>query len=243
MAAGYRRSNVNTIHQVGNPAATRTSGVSAVERVLSRRSVVVRRIAAASALAFMASVPFAMQNATAQNGQDVSTQQIDESKFVELINKERAAKGAGPLTVHVELVRVARTWTQRMKSDGDISHNPNLAKEVNASWRKLGENVGVGPEVDMLHTAFVQSPAHYKNIVDPAFDHIGVTIEYAEDVFYVTEQFMDLDDRTVATTAKPPLPTNSKAPEQLALQKKPVKKAPVKKAPAKKVPVKKTTTK
>ncbi len=38
------------------------------------------------------------------------------------------------------------------------------------------------------------SPAHYRNIVDPTFDSIGIGIAYDGDVMYVTEQFMDLRD-------------------------------------------------
>jgi hypothetical protein len=150
--------------------------------------------------------------------QEAPNQAADEAQFVTLINQVRAERGAGPLAVNPELGRVARQWTIKMKAAGDISHNPNLAKEVNANWRKLGENVGVGPDVPMLHEAFVKSPAHLKNIVDPAFDQVAITIEYADDVFYVTQQFMDTDDRSTATTAKPPTSTAPGAPNELALK-------------------------
>jgi uncharacterized protein YkwD len=163
----------------------------------------------------------------------------EEAQFVTLINEVRASVGAQPLSVNVELERVARGWTKKMKAAGDISHNPDLAKEVTADWRKLGENVGVGPTVELLHAAFIKSPAHYKNLVDPAFDSVGITIEYSGDSFYITEQFMDVSDRATpapgaAPSAQAATPGASVPPNQLALKpkvRKPKKKAPVK-APA-----------
>jgi hypothetical protein len=199
------------------------------------RARVARRALGAVVLLSLSAGSFSLRGAGAQDAPD---RVVDEAQFVSLINQVRAASGAEPLVVNQELARVARQWTLKMKSDGDISHNPELSKQVNASWRKLGENVGVGPDVPMLHDAFIKSPAHLKNIVDPAFDQVAVTIEYAGDVFFVTQQFMDTDDRT-ASTAKPtatPAPSNG-APNELAL--KPGQKSTKKKPPTKK----KTTTK
>ena len=161
----------------------------------------------------------------------------DEAQFVTLINELRSSVGAPPLTVSVELVQVARPWTLKMKAAGEISHNPDLAKQVKANWRKLGENVGVGPTVEMLQEAFVKSPGHYRNLVDPAFDSVGITIEYDGDIFYVTEQFMDINDGVKAPGTPTAVPkASSAAPNELAL------KPPAKKAVKKKV-VKKTTAK
>lgn len=181
------------------------------------------RTFAVGALAVAMLLPVTMRGASAQ-ATDVA---VDEAEFVRLINDLRASKGAGPLTVNEELVRVARPWTVKMKTAGEISHNPDLAKQVNANWRKLGENVGVGPTVPMLHEAFVKSPAHLKNLVDPTFEAIGITIEYDGDVFYVTQQFMDIatDSAAPKTSTAPVPPAQSSAvPNELAL-KKPVKKA------------------
>jgi Cysteine-rich secretory protein family len=195
------------------------------------------RTFAIGALATAVLLPVTMRGASAQ----VTDVAADEAEFVRLINELRASKGAGPLTVHEELVRVARPWTVKMKAAGEISHNPDLAKQVNANWRKLGENVGVGPTVPMLHDAFVKSPAHLKNLLDPAFDSIGITIEYDGDVFYVTEQFMDIAADSAApktSTAPAPQAQSSAVPNELAL-KKPVKKI-VKKVVKKPVAVKST---
>ena len=195
----------------------------------SRRTRVIKRMAVCAALLCVATLPMSIDGAGAQSAPNRDN---DEAQFVVLINQLRSTVGAPPLTVHPDLVRVARGWTSKMKANGAISHNPNLAGEVTADWRKLGENVGVGPDVQILHDAFVKSPAHYRNLVDPAFDQIAVTIEYDATGFYVTEQFMDTDDRTSSTSAASPKPTTASAPNELALAKpKKTAKKVVRKAP------------
>jgi uncharacterized protein YkwD len=189
-----------------------------------------RRFAIAGLCISAAIAPMSLKGASAQ---EAPNRDADELEFVARINELRAQQGAGPLTVHPDLTRVARGWTEKMKAAGDISHNPNLRFEVTASWKKLGENVGVGPDVAVLHDAFVKSPNHLKNLVDPSFDQIAVTIEYAGDVFYVTEQFMDTDDRKQSSSSEKPKATTAAAPNELALSKPKPTKKPAKKAKAK----------
>jgi hypothetical protein len=127
-----------------------------------------------------------------------------EAQFVAKINGIRESKGLAPLAVYGELRSVARDWTDQMVANGGISHNPNLASQVSANWTKLGENVGVGNSVNSLMTAFVNSPAHYKNITDPAFNYIGVGVSYGADGrMYTTHDFMALDDGTGGSAPAP----------------------------------------
>ena len=140
-----------------------------------------------------------------------------ESEFVARINSLRASKGLAPLQVDGELVGVARRWTDRMVSNGHISHNPNLAGEVDENWVKLGENVGVGANVDQLMDAFIASPEHYKNLVDPAYGYIGVGVSYDDSGrMYTTHNFMQLADDgyvTAPVKAAPEPPALPRPPE------------------------------
>jgi uncharacterized protein YkwD len=134
-----------------------------------------------------------------------------ESQFVSRINSLRASKGLGPLSVSGELVGVARSWTDRMVEAGQISHNPALGSSVGGAWTKLGENVGVGYAVDGLMQAFINSPAHYRNLVDPDWTHVGVGVTTAVDGrIYTTHNFMALGTPapppTTPPTAPPPPP-------------------------------------
>jgi uncharacterized protein YkwD len=133
-----------------------------------------------------------------------------EAEFVSRINALRATKGLGALAVHPELVEVARAWSTEMAEADEISHNPDLADQVRADWQKLGENVGVGMTVARLHDAFVKSPAHYRNLVDPDFTHVGVAVVLGRDgAIFTTHQFMKLRP---AKAQPAPAPTPAPAP-------------------------------
>ena len=129
-----------------------------------------------------------------------------EAAFVAKINALRASKGLGGLAVHSELVGIARNWAQAMANANQISHNPNFPNQVSANWRKLGENVGTGGNVDVLFNAFVNSPAHYENLVDPAFNNVGVGVVIKNGVIYTSHQFMQLGAASAPAAAPAPKP-------------------------------------
>src|SRR5687767_7458951 len=103
-----------------------------------------------------------------------------ESKFVSLINQERAKTGRRALTVASDLVSNARAHSARMADKGEIYHNSNLDKQI-SNWFVLGENVGVGPTVEALHEAFMDSPHHKDNILYRDYNIIGVGIVKGDD--------------------------------------------------------------
>ena len=142
-----------------------------------------------------------------------------ESEFVTKINALRASKGLSQLDVHPELLALGRSWAGQMAKADQISHNPNLANAVKADWQKLGENVGVGMSVDKLHQAFIDSPAHFKNLVDPVWTHIGVGVVIGRDgAIFTSHQFMQLrvSTPTAPPTTAPPRPTTTRPPATTA---------------------------
>ena len=83
------------------------------------------------------------------------------------------------MTPDAGLAATSCTWNDHMIAAGGISHDPNLAAAVASvfpDWRKGGENVGMGGTVSSLFDAFVASPGHYKNLVDPDFSRVGVCV-------------------------------------------------------------------
>jgi hypothetical protein len=164
-----------------------------------------------------------------------------EAQFVARINSIRASKGVGPLAVYGELQGIARSWSDQMVANGGISHNPNYANQVSADWRKLGENVGVGSDVNTLMNAFINSPAHYKNIVDPEYNYIGVGVSYdASGRMYTTHDFMRMDDASAPSNPDPsPAPDPAPAPVSRKRSAPPTDAAPAptQSAPAESAPV------
>jgi hypothetical protein len=150
-----------------------------------------------------------------------------ESAFVSRINGIRSSKGLGPLQVYGELVGIARGWSDSMAAQQNISHNPSYTGQVSANWSKLGENVGVGYDVDGLMNAFVNSPAHYKNIVDPAYNYIGLGVSYGNDGrMYVTQDFMAMGEAPAPAPAPEPDPSPAPAPTPRANRSTPPAPAP-----------------
>lgn len=148
----------------------------------------------------------------------------EEAQFVSRINSLRASKGLAQLQLSGALLSVARGWTEQMVAAGQISHNPNLGSQVGGSWSKLGENVGVGYDVDGLMQAFINSPLHYANLVDPAWTHVAVGVTIAGDGrIYTTHNFMALNGASAppapapsAPSPRPPTPARAAPPAPVA---------------------------
>lgn len=138
----------------------------------------------------------------------------DEQAFIAAVNRVRAGEGLPALIEDAQLRTLARDWTAEQQAgncaDGAfICHASPISAGVTHDWKKLGENVGTGPSVDAVMDAFVASPGHLANIVDPAFTHIGVGMSWDGNRLYTTHRFMQLrsddtgESRAPATTAAP----------------------------------------
>lgn len=133
-----------------------------------------------------------------------------ENQFVDLINDERTARGLTPLAVQSDLVAGARYQADAIRDAGRLFHNPDLADVVDSGWMKLGENVGYGGTVSGLHAAFMNSPGHRANVLDPNFTHVGLGVVVDGDKIWVAEVFMQakpgyfIDTTAQQTTYTPP---------------------------------------
>ena len=128
-----------------------------------------------------------------------------EGDFLSKINASRSAVGLPPVSMHSDLVPAARNHSAEMMAAGQIYHTSNLAG-VASGWEALAENVGVGPSVDNLHTAFMNSAGHRANILGD-YNYVGVGVASEGDVLWVTVIFMRkgaAPEATTTTTAAPP---------------------------------------
>ncbi len=138
-----------------------------------------------------------------------------EGTLVSKINSSRAANGLAPLETYWDLTDDARLQSARMMDQGAISHNPSLAS-VTGVWQKLGENVGMGVDLNALHSAFMNSPAHRNNILGD-YNYVGVGVKTdAAGVNWVTVVFMKaapgLNGGSTTTTTQPPATTTTQPP-------------------------------
>src|SRR5436305_2935741 len=112
-----------------------------------------------------------------------------EAQFVADMNAARQANGLAPYSVAYDLTAVARNHSAQMASSQTLYHNPSLTSQVQ-NWQAVGENVGEGPTVSDIHTAFMNSPEHRANILDHDFTQVGVGVSVDKNgIIWVTEDF------------------------------------------------------
>lgn len=116
-----------------------------------------------------------------------------EQDFIVRLNELRAAQGLSQLEVNDGLTDVARSWASAMAADGHISHRADLAEIApHPDWVRIGENVGVGATVAQLHDAFVASPKHHENMVDPGWHLVGVGVVVVDGSIWVAVNFLEV---------------------------------------------------
>jgi hypothetical protein len=126
--------------------------------------------------------------------------------FVSLVNSARASAGLKGYAVSSDLTSVAQGQAQRMASQQKLYHNPGLATQVK-SWKYVGENVGYGPDVSTLFSAFMHSAPHRANILDHDFTQVGIGAVTVGGTLWVSMVFRD---PMHATTSKPSTGSSTK---------------------------------
>ena len=119
-----------------------------------------------------------------------------------MTNADRAAARLRALSSASDLQSLAQSRANDQARNGALAHTTNLGSKV-SNWKKLGENVGRGPNLRDIETAFMASPAHRENILDPDFSQFGVGVTWdGKEYFYVAVIF-----RQPSTVASAPAPT------------------------------------
>lgn len=147
---------------------------------LGRRGIYVVAVIVTAALAF----------STLPAPQPADASSILQGDMIDLINNERAAHGLNVLTPFWDLEDNASGQTSLQVAKGTIFHTSNLAGVVDGGWSSLGENVGMGPSMPILHKAFMDSPGHRANILGD-WSHIGISVKAADSgQLFITVIFM-----------------------------------------------------
>lgn len=99
----------------------------------------------------------------------------------DMTNSARAAAGVPRVWVSTPLSNYAREHSRDMAARNALYHQdlPRLLKGWN--WRALGENVGMGPNVTLIHDAWMGSTGHRANILNRSFDRMGVGVYIGPD--------------------------------------------------------------
>ncbi len=96
-----------------------------------------------------------------------------------LINQQRNQRGLPSLTVSSQLNSSAQAWNSVMVATGNFTHGPGnaFADRISAAgydWQDAGENIATGyPTPSAVVRAWMASPDHCRNILDPRFRNVG----------------------------------------------------------------------
>lgn len=103
-------------------------------------------------------------------------------EILRLVNVERQRVNAPPLVLNDKLAAAAQRHAQDMATSRRTSHTGSdgstMRSRIDATqynWSTIGENVAMGqPTATAVMAAWMNSPGHRQNILNPAFTELGV---------------------------------------------------------------------
>jgi uncharacterized protein YkwD len=110
-----------------------------------------------------------------------------ETALLAKINHARAAHGLRLLRPRANLMRYAGQHSAAMAARHDLYHTTNFG--VVCCWSMIGENIAYNSSVRRVHRAFMGSPGHRANILNPRMRRVGVGIVNRGGTLWVTEIF------------------------------------------------------
>ena len=122
---------------------------------------------------------------------------VGEEKFLfDAVNHDRAEQNLPPLKWDANLAAAARGHAHQMAEHNRISHQfsgePDLTKRthaVGAHFSEVAENVAESYSVSQLHIAWMNSPPHRANILNPRLTAIGIAIEKRGEEYFGVQDF------------------------------------------------------
>ena len=156
------------------------------------------------------------------------------ARMGQLINQTRVAHGLQPVTVTSGTSRVARGWALHLAQQQSLSHNPQLAQQIEANgspnWTVVAENVGSGyvEDPDAVFAAYMNSPGHRRNILDARMRFVGLAAVFTGNTAWDVMNFVD--------SYGTPAPVASPAPAKPAAAPVRTAAAPVQAVAARPVP-------
>jgi len=141
----------------------------------------------------------------------------DEATYIANINAIRAANGLNTLTLDANMTASARNWTTWMVENDTLAHADDIVSGAPADWLKVGENVGRGGSIASVWQAFLDSPGHAANVLDPSYDFVGVGVIWnADGRMYTTHRFASTESAESGGSADPqptPEPQSTPVPD------------------------------
>ncbi len=121
-----------------------------------------------------------------------------EQEVVNLVNEERRKNNLQPLEINWEVSRVAQYKTRDMAYNNYFSHNSptygspfDMLKSFKIPYNYAGENIAKGQKSPSdVVKAWMNSPGHRANILNPKFTEIGIGYLVKDGTSYWTQMFI-----------------------------------------------------
>jgi uncharacterized protein YkwD len=122
-----------------------------------------------------------------------------EQQLLALANQSRKQAGGPPLTLDAGLSQAARTHALAMREAQQLSHQfegePSLPIRLAAATHlqldQEGENVALDYSAAAAHEHLMHSPPHRANLLNPAYNVVGLGVVRSGDRLYIVEDFGD----------------------------------------------------
>jgi len=122
--------------------------------------------------------------------------EVAQQKLLNLINAERDRAGLRHLTLDTNLSQAAVDHAELMSKQGKLSHQfegePDLLQRLISHSIRVdaaSENVVYDVSAEGAHQAFMNSPRHMENMLNAAYDSIGIAVVNDNGILYVVEDF------------------------------------------------------
>jgi len=118
-------------------------------------------------------------------------------KFLfDAVNYDRKSENVPPLKWDAELAAAARAHVHQLVEHDRLSHQfpgePDMkerARTAGAHFSALAENVAEAPSIDELHIAWMKSPPHRANILNPKLTAIGIAVDKRGEQYFGVQDF------------------------------------------------------
>ena len=120
-----------------------------------------------------------------------------EEQLLTLANQARRKAGAPPLKIDEGLSQAARIHAQAMREARRLSHQfdgePSLPQRLAATTQlqleQEGENVALDYDAERGHEHLMLSPPHRANLLNPAYNVVGLGVIRNGDRLYIVQDF------------------------------------------------------
>jgi len=130
-----------------------------------------------------------------------------DSKLLSLINNVRSAHGLRQLQVAAGTTDVAHGWSCHLATEQSLAHNGALLRELESHGSRYlnayDENVGMSSTstgASWLFKAYMRSPEHRANILDPAGRYVGIWTKSNNGFRYNTIDFVGSHSTSYSAT-------------------------------------------